>query len=196
MDIVLQDYVTNKFSLILGDKITDEIFFMCNFIDLIASVENIVLNIIDLLPCISTDSGNYYNNFFEDIFNEILRDDSVDPTINIFIGIGNYKNALNEDEAKLLEEVITKTNTLKNNSIIILDNYSRYETIKDETCFQTVYQNKGLWVGSGFDEQEIFKVDELKSYDAEEAMQGLSYLVDNGKYNVVKTVCEEDGMDF
>jgi len=196
MDIVLQDYVTNKFSLILGDKITDEIFFMCNFIDLIASVDNIVLNIIDLLPCISTDSGNYYNNFFEDIFNEILRDDSADPTINIFIGIGNYKNALNEDEAKLLEEVITKTNTLKNNSIIILDNYSRYETIKDETCFQNVYQNKGLWVGSGFDEQEIFKVDELKSYDAEEAMQGLSYLVDNGKYNVVKTVSEEDGMDF
>jgi len=193
IDVVLQDYVSSKVSLILGEKVTDEIFFMCNFIDLIGSIDNITLNIIDLLPCISTDAGNYYNNFFEDIFNEILNDNSENPTINIFIGIGNYQNALNNEEGKLLEEVITKANNLKNNSIIILDNISRYDTIKDIQCFQTLDYSNGLWIGSGFDEQEIFEIDDLKNYDVEESMPGLSYIVNNKKYKVVKTVSDEGG---
>jgi hypothetical protein len=159
--------MNNRNSLIVGPKVIDNMTFMGGIIDLIDSIKGIKLNVIDIITCIETDGKmSYYNVDFMTPFLEILDDSQSEPVINVFLGIGEYKNNLNEDEIEAFNSIMNNLDTFKNQTFIFIDNYNSLTKIIDESWFKNINTTSGIWVGNDIDMQTVFKLENLNTYDA------------------------------
>jgi S-DNA-T family DNA segregation ATPase FtsK/SpoIIIE len=193
VELVYYDFMHNKNSLIVGPKVIDNMTFMGGIIDLIDSIKGIKLNVIDIITCIETDGEmSYYNVDFMEPFVEILDDNSPEPTVNIFLGIGDYKNNLNEDEIEAFNTIMNNLNTFKNQTFIFIDNYNSIMKILDELWFDNINKLSGIWVGNDIDMQAVFKLDNLNTYDTEETLKDIVYVISNNKYDIVKGIGTEE----
>ena len=193
VELTYYDFMNNRNSLIVGPKVIDNMTFMGGIIDLIDSIKGIKLNVIDIITCIETDGKmSYYNVDFMTPFLEILDDSQSEPVINVFLGIGEYKNNLNEDEIEAFNSIMNNLDTFKNQTFIFIDNYNSLTKIIDESWFKNINTTSGIWVGNDIDMQTVFKLENLNTYDAEESFKDIIYKIIDNKYEVIKGIGVEE----
>lgn len=195
-DITYYNFVQNKISFIVGNKIISDLTFMAGVIDLIDSLNNIHFNLFDFITCVNTDGNmDYYNSDYEDPFNQILSNQTDKYTVNIFLGIGEYKDYLEEEEITLFEKIINNINLFTNQSFVFIDDFNRISKLNDINWYQKINKNSGIWYGQDIDMQNIFKLNHLNKFDIEENMKDLIYVINNNEYIVVKGIgTEEDDL--
>ena len=188
-EIVYYDFVKNKLSFIVGNKIISDLVFMAGIIDLIDSIENIHLNVFDLIDCVNTDGNmDYYNAMYSQPFSNILANNADKYTINIFLGIGEYKKRFDGTELQLFEQIVANIDNLQNQSFVFIDEADRIGRLSGEPWYEQLSKNSGIWYGGDIDMQNIFNLDEISKFDIEENMKDIIYVINNNEYTVVKGI--------
>ena len=192
-EIVYYNFMTNKTSFIIGNKVISDLVFMGGVIDLIDSLENVHLNIFDFITCINTNGNmDYYNLNYSEPFKEILSNRATKYTINIFLGIGEYKNYLTDEEVTLFEEIMNNIENINNQSFIIIDDFNRLSKISNVDWYEKLNKNQGIWYGQDIDIQNVFNLNNLNKFDIEENMKDLIYVIHNNEYIVAKGIGTEE----
>ena len=193
-DLTSFDFTKNN-SLILGKNVTSDISFMASVIDLIDTIKGIKFNVFDFASSVSTDGNmSYYSLRYQEALNEIANDPKI-FTVNLFIGIGNYKEVMDNQEEVLFNKIMNNINNYKNQVFIMFDNIDRFRNIANESWYNNINKNDGIWVGSDIDEQDVFVLNELTNYDVEEKLKDKIYVIENNKYKVVKGVGGKEDME-
>lgn len=188
-EITYYDFVKNKTSFIIGNKIISDLIFIGGVIDLIDSLETIHLNIFDFITCVNTDGNmDYYNLNYIEPFTKILANNSTKYTVNIFLGIGDYKKYLTYEEIALFEKIMQNTELIKNQSFVFIDEFNRISKITDEPWYSKLNKTSGIWYGQDIDMQNVFHLNHLNKFDIEESMKDVIYVIDNNDYTVVKGI--------
>ncbi len=191
VEIAYYDFSKQKFNLILGKNIIEDLNFMCNIINLIDSVKEVHLNILDFLSCIRTDgTTNYYNIDFKTPLKEIVNNKQ-GITVNILLGFGNFSNVMSSDEIELIDQIFSNKEYDPKQIFIIIDNYNRFCELKTQNWYNNIDKSSGIWYGQKIDEQDIFTINNLKDYDIEDDMIDITYIINNGNYLVVKGIGAE-----
>lgn len=196
VELLYYDFTKNNTNLIIGKEVTKKIDFMCSIIDLIDSIQDIKFNIFDFISCIDTDGNAFYYNFkFEQPFNEIINYKDNKYVINVFIGLGNIIDVLDNNEKILFDNIMNNINQIQNQTFIIFDDIDRLKKIENYPWYYNINKASGIWVGTDIDEQSIFSVSNLTTYDIEEEMKQLIYVITNNNYVVAKGIGgEEDNL--
>lgn len=182
------NFIASKVTSIIGNNVTNDIRFMCSIIDLIDTISNVKMNIFDFLTCIKTDGkAKYYSINFLDAFNEILEQKEQVPTINIIIGIGNIFDVLDSKEKEAFDKIISNIDKLNNQYMIIFDNNDRFSKVVNESWFNKINRNY-IWVGKYIDSQNIFDISNISTFDIEEKLEDMIYVIDDNHYYVIKGV--------
>ena len=194
--LTYHDFMKNKINLIVGNNIIDDMNFMGAIIDIIDSLPNAHINLFDLISCVNTDGNmSYYSAAFTEPFKDIIANKKTDVTnVNIFLGIGDYKQQLLTGEIDLLSKILDNLKSYDNQVFIFIDDLSRINKVNTEDWFINLDHTNGIWYGPDVDSQEIFEIKELRNYDIIDSGKNVAYTIDNGEYVVVKTVgsSEED----
>jgi len=188
-ELTYYDFTKIKSNIITGNNLITDLTFMGAIIDLIKYNNDIKINIFDFITCINTDGNvSYYNFDFKNPFVQLFQNE---PSINIFLGIGDYKNNLNQEEIQLFEKIIENIDKF-NQIFIFMDDYSRIEKIIETNTFKTINKNTGIWYGNDIDDQSVFNINNLHSYDIDANIKDVIYKIENGNYEVIKGIGKEE----
>ncbi len=192
VELYYEDFLTNKVTNIIGNTVTTDIGFMCSIIDLIDSIKDIKINIFDFITCVQTDGkAAYYNISFLEPFEELLKNQATEFTVNIIIGIGNMYDIFSDDEKEMFNKIMSNVNNLTNQMFIIFDNNDRFNKITSEPWFANINKNY-IWDGKYIDSQNIFDISNITNYDLEEKMEDVVYVMKEDKYIIIKGIGGSD----
>ena len=182
------NFLSSHYNIILGNNLTDNVTFFGGLIDLIDSINNISFTIIDFIDSINFE-GNaiFYQNQFDDAFNDICNY-TFNEMINIYfiIGIGNIFNVLDSNEMNKLNYIIDSVDKFPNNYFIFVDDLSRFKNISSCDWYNKLDFSSGIWVGNGFEDQDVFDVnlDNLENVE----LGDIAYVIKNNNYQLLKVI--------
>ncbi len=192
VQLTYYDFYNNKTTMIIGETIIEDITFMTGIIDLIDSLKTVKLNIFDIITCIQTDGNmTYYNTDFQSGFNQILTNNDKTPTVNIFIGLGDFKNNLTPQEQTLFILIMNNLNKLNNQSFIFIDDYNRFLRITDLDWFKKIDNTKGIWYGKDLDFQTIFEINGIENYENSDIKDAI-YTIKDKEYETIKGIGKDE----
>ena len=122
----------------------------------------------------------------------LTRTVSQDYAINIVIGAGQYKSHLSQGGVEIFQNIFSQLKNSKKSIYIMVDNYDNLRSLKLETWFSDYSTTSGIWLGPGFSSQSLFESEPIRSEDKKLNFTGLSFVVEDGKYKVIKTLMDED----
>ncbi len=196
VDVYYYNFIKNKCSFILGEKITDNVTFFGGILDLMDNIKRINMAIIDFINCIDFEgTATLYQSNFEDIFDDIITDDG-NGSINIYfiIGIGNVENILNETEFNKFNNIMMQINNFSSSYFVFIDDVSRFNNIRSNDWYDLLDLTSVIWSGSGIEKQNIFKINDLNNDDRNVDFSDVAYVVDNGEYQVLKVIGDGEEM--
>ena len=179
----------NKVSFIVGENVIDDITFGGSIIDLIDSLPNVRLNVFDFINCVNTDGNmSYYNENYVAPFMKILENNAATYTVNIVLGFGEYKDMLSEKEVSLFETIMS--------NFILIDEPSRINKAEKEKWLVNLNNKSGIWVGPNIDNQNVFRLEHLSSYDIDDQLKNIIYVIEDANYVVAKGIGSEEEEEF
>ena len=102
------------------------------------------------------------------------------------MGIGYIYDRVLDEGIDALRDLFENIENDDNNFYLLLDNYTSYKRTSDESWNSFIEKNNGIWVGKAFLEQEEIICNKKYKYDGNESFKGLSYVVKDGEYEVIK----------
>ena len=139
-----------------------------------------------------------FNKYIEDIYkvyeennfnDELLKDQK---KFMIFIyGLYDFINKLNPETKQKLSTMMKQDNQLGLVSFVIVDNPDVIKTFSFDDWFKNGCDtSKGIFVGSGVAEQNLFKVSKFEREDRDEITPEFGYLIQTSKLYRVKLLKE------
>lgn len=160
---------------------------------------NVKVRVIDMLDYFAKPilDIKIFNDDFDKIFaaleNDVLhRTESQDYGVNIIIGAGQFKKKLSKGGIEIFTNLFNNLPNSHKNIYILVDSYEKLRTLKLENWYSTVNTTKGLWLGTGFSKQSIFDSSDLSIEDSKLDFEGIGYIIEDGKYKVIKTMMDSD----
>lgn len=191
--------VKNQVSQIIGNNLLVENDFINHFLSILSSVPSIKMEIIDFMGNIGFNNGISYtnNNFTEKLKSITDGDGSGNKTIYLLIGIGYIYDKVLDEGVNHLFSIFNHLNDYPNSYFVFADNYSSYKRImKEEWYTKSVNNKNGIWIGKGIENQKAISVDNLVPSDTSEDFQGLGYVIQDEKYQVMKCIGTTERSDF
>lgn len=192
------NFIKNHISQVIGNNVTIDNSFSINLIRLMSAIPNIKLKVFDFVDSI-TDSTNfdYSNGNFTKAINLIRKTDkeTKNKIIYILIGIGYIYDKVLDEGINALYEIFNNVDKYQNSYFVLIDNLSSYKRIMTETWYRNIKNTNGIWIGKNFEVQTAIKVDHILKSDANEEFNGLGYVVEDGKYRVIKLIGTVEGND-
>ncbi|MCI9280071.1 MAG: type VII secretion protein EssC [Bacilli bacterium] len=183
--------IQNPISQIIGNNLLVENDFINHFLSILSSVPNIKMEIIDFMGNIGINSGISYtnNNFTEKLKSITDGDGNGNKKVYILIGIGYIYDKVLDEGVNHLFSIFNHLDDYPNSYFVFADNYSSYKRIMKEEWYSKSVNNKsGIWIGKGIDSQKAMEISNLATSDVNEDFQGLSYVINNEKYQVMKCI--------
>ena len=106
----------------------------------------------------------------------------------VFIcGINDFINKLSDELKKKFSGILQKNNQMNLVSFVIVDNPDVIKTFAYDEWFKVgTDTSKGIFVGSGIDEQNLFKVAKITREDREEIPIDFGFIINNSKLVKIK----------
>lgn len=198
--IAKYNFINNKVTYIIGNTLLTETTFIYELINVLDSIPNIKLRIIDFATCLNIQNAEYYNGDFTKTINSIITNDkeAISSVIYILVGVSYIRDKVLDEGVELFEEIFSNLNKYKNSYFIIADNYSSTKKVHNDIWFKkTINKNSGIWIGTGISNQDIFKIDNLTKNDSNEEFEGIGFLINNNNGNLIKTIgCSDKGGSY
>lgn len=146
-----------------------------------------------------------YNSNYDSIINKVA--DYVDKVYDIYqgngfndasllehkklcvfiCGINDFINKLSDELKKKFSGILQKNNQMNLVSFVIVDNPDVIKTFAYDEWFKVgTDTSKGIFVGSGIDEQNLFKVAKITREDREEIPIDFGFIINNSKLVKIK----------
>ena len=113
-----------------------------------------------------------------------------DHGITIILGAGLMKSKLSQAGKDMLNNYFEALKTANKSSVILLDAYDRLKMLKVESWYQNINTSYGMWLGTGFENQNLFNVKAISMEERKLNYEGLGFLIEDASYKVVKTVMD------
>ena len=134
------------------------------------------------------------NNYITEVYKVYESSNYNDEIINkqkkfmvVIFGVYDFINKLSEDTKKLLSEMMRKDNQIGLVSFVFVDNPDVIKAFSYEEWFKYGCDtSRGIYIGSGFSNQNIFKISRINSEDREEITNDYGYVINSSKQSKVK----------
>ena len=197
--IAKYNFLNNKINLMTGKDISESMNFIYAFTSVISKISNVKVRVVDML-------GLFKEPILDiKLFNEKLdvvtaalekdcltRKETQDWGVNIIIGAGQYKQKLTSEGQEIFKNLFNNIKNSKKTLYILVDNYEKIRTLKLESWFDTVDTQTGIWLGQGIESQSLLSCNQLTNEDRKLIFEGLGYIIENGKYKLIKTAMDGD----
>ena len=198
-DIAKINILNEKLYLIASKDLKNNINFLYGLSNILSKMPNVKVRVIDMLDYFAKPilDIKFFNDDFDKIFaaleNDVLhRTESQDYGVNIIIGAGQFKKKLSKGGIEIFTNLFNNLPNSHKNIYILVDSYEKLRTLKLENWYSTVNTTKGLWLGTGFSKQSIFDSNDLSIEDSKLDFEGIGYIIEDGKYKVIKTMLDSD----
>ena len=198
-DIASYDFESQNMHLITGSDVSNNMNFIYGFVSLLSKVPNTKIRIIDMLGWFKKPllDIKLFNDNIDVVFGALEKDVltrtvSQDYAINIVIGAGQYKSHLSQGGVEIFQNIFSQLKNSKKSIYIMVDHYDNLRSLKLETWFSDYSTTSGIWLGPGFSSQSLFESEPIRSEDKKLNFTGLSFVVEDGKYKVIKTLMDEE----
>ncbi len=194
------DFAKNKILSIIGKSILTENSFITSLIQLFTSLPNLKICIIDFSDTLSELDGNieYHNDEFTATINNIAENEKQEKRkiFYFIVGIGYLYDKVLEEGIEKLSSIFIEQDKLINSHFILIDNYTSYRKIINEKWYHSISHHNGIWVGKGIDIQTIFQINSLSKSDITNNVKTVIYTIENGNYQVIKSIGNNEGEDI
>ena len=186
------NFMKHKINPITGNTAISNLQFICGIIDLINKLDGNHIELVDTTYNINLDSteGNIYNSNFDEALDSIIQNCNNEETNNfvIIVGLKDFLDGLTDPYKEKFSQFIENIKN-KKTYLIIIDNYNSYKKYTLEKWYlDNVDNSYGLWLGTGVNVQVVFNINNLTSEDANQDFNGLTYVIEDGEYHVIKGI--------
>lgn len=195
------DYDFNKYNLtpVITNNVGGNIHFIYGLIELLKKIPTIKIRIIDVLKIYKEIQGvDVFNNDFDTLIKQIKLeaiDDDKNKKINVFIiiGLGAFKNNVEDKTLKIFNDVFEKLKTYKTNKFIIYDDYTSFKGLETETWFRSnVNSSNGIWLGEGAGNQFAIKMPELTTDERKLSFEEMAFVLKEGNHKAIRYVVDKE----
>lgn len=198
-DICYYNFMSDRVNLILSNKLSDKIRFIKALIKEFTYMKNINIRIIDFINYFKNqpESNNYYSKNFNDGLDIITNDLNNEKNINyknlyIFVGIGQFKEKLNNNYINKLNIIINNSDSYQNSYFIFLDSYSSYKNLETDPFIKNkINKSNGIWIGEGVGAQLAITINNLDFDDRKINFPFMGFIVSSENKEIVKCVIDE-----
>ena len=144
-------------TIITGKNIEIQALFVSNLIDILKTIKNVEVILLDVEKLIKTENDSLelnLQNFLLEMNNDIQKEKTV---ICIIIGIDKFLNDI-IDNTKF-DEILKKAEQLKKYKFILVDSVSKIKNREYDSWFTNfASKDSGIWVGNGITDQYLINV--------------------------------------
>lgn len=198
-EIAKYNFLSEKIHLITGKNIKDNLPFIYGLTSVLSKMPNVKIRVLDMMDIFKKPilDIKLFNDQIDNVFGALEKDafkrtETEPVAINIILGIGDFKRKLSQGGLEIFRNLFNNINKSKNSIYILIDNYDKLRTLKLESWFTSVNTNNGIWLGVGAANQSLINTGEITPEDKKYDFNGLAFLVESGKYKVIKTVMDGD----
>lgn len=198
-DIAKYDFLTHKIHLFTGKNIKEHINFIYGLSSILSKIQNVKVRVVDMLDIFKKPilDIKFFNEEIDVVFAALEKDvltrtDAQDFAVNIIIGAGQYKRRLSKGGVEIFKNLFNNLSNSKRSIYILIDDYDKLRTLKLEKWFEQVDFSTGMWLGTNFANQSIFKIQSINAEDKKYDYDGLAFNIVNGNYKVIKTLLDGD----
>ncbi len=191
--------LSQKIHLFTGKNIKENLKFIYGLSAILSKVSNVKVRVVDMVNIFKKPilDIKLFNEDIDVVFGALEKDcltrkDTQDFAINIVLGAGQYKQRLSKGGIEIFRNLFDNLPNSKNSIYILIDDYDKIRSLKLEKWFDQVNIHTGLWLGTGFANQSLFKNNEVSSEDKKYDYEGLAYIIENKEYKVIKTLLDGD----
>lgn len=202
LKIVNYDFYNKLSTPIISSNADSHVNMIYGLIDLFKQLPNVKVRVIDALKIINKTVGvDVFNQDYDTLIKQVmieLRRDSNLKKISLFIivGLGEFRNKLNEKNKVLFTKTFNKASECKNNRFIIFDNYTSFKFLESETWFdKLIDQTNGIWIGEDAATQMAINIPNLTISEKKIIFKDIAYIVKDSKHIIVRHVIDE-GVDY
>lgn len=189
------DFMKNSISQIVMDNVTiEKMSFLKSLVKKTSQISNLNVTVIDFVEIINEtiDGIQLYNENIDthllELNNSVLsnKDDSKINLIYIF-GISAYKTDLSADGKVILNNLLTRANTLNNTRFIIVDVASDFKSVQiDPWYYANVDNSTGLWLGANIASQALLNVSSLSFEDKKMKYPFMLVAIDKSQHEFIR----------
>ena len=200
LKVVNYNFTNRLVTMIISQEIENTTNFIFELIEIIKTIKNNQLIIIDATNIFDnneTNFNNYFNKDLNSIYEKIkeyisqaTQNNNMPKTTCIIIGLSDFIKELNEENS--IDELFGNENKIMN--FILVDsqiNVSNYEY--DSWVTSNNISKQGIWVGDGINDQFIFKLNENPQYLRDTLSNSFGYIIKNGKTTQAKLLSNVEG---
>jgi len=194
-DVIKYNFIDDKITQIIGNSIFDNMDFIIDLSKTLSTLPNLNVEILDLTTLIQEDIENINIINEEYSTNISLINSNIDDKIIkvcIVVGVGYIYDRVLDSGIEYFNNMLFNSRNNNNLCFILIDNYSNYKRVENETWYSLINKKHGIWIGTGVLDQDIIDSSIVKNYDANEEFNGLSYSFNDNGYNIIRSIGTED----
>ena len=164
--------------------------FASVLIEELKEVKELNMNVFDT-ENILTDKNQDIIGELENFIIGLTNDNSSDYNICIIIGLEKFLQTLSNEELNF-EEILSKAKEKQKYSFIIAENVNKIKNYAYDDWYKKYFENdKGIWIGNGFDDQYLINLVERKGI-RNKIGRSFGYIVKSGEFRQIKLVGMKD----
>lgn len=199
-NVATYDFKSNKITPIIGNDLQIYPEFLNDFYKVLSYIPNTILLMLDLFMTVTLPSNITSTDDITDFvttISELLHKEEQPEEYRIIIiaGISKIFNDRSVEDTikKELSELLEFADSFPTTSFILIDEYPKYRNIMVETWYQNrLSVAPGIWIGDGVENQIAFALDSISNSDLQQYSKDVGYIINNGKFEVIKTIRSEE----
>ena len=129
---------------------------------------------------------NNYQTYEENGFNEEVLNNQKKFMIFIY-GVSEFISKLSSENQNRFADIIKKDSQISLVSFVLIDNADAIKDFAYEDWFKSgVDLSRGIWIGSGISDQNLFRINKLEREDREEIPPEFGYIIQTSKAARIK----------
>lgn len=148
-------------------------------------------------PGVNVIKDSFDNNIIN-IYNDVIKNaNNQEISVYLFLGISNLASKISDQVQPVFASLFTNTNNINNAYFIFIDISSDFENMveRQDWARECLIRDNGIWLGNNIRTQDFFMIKKLTEDDIYLDFEGLAYVINNGKYKVLKHVIDEIEVD-
>ena len=198
-DVEKYNFINQKMHVITCNSMKNSIEFLYGLTAIISSVPNVKVRVIDMnsifekliidIKLFNKDLDTVFAALEKDV---LSRTETQDWAVTLVLGAGSFKSKLSEAGQLIFTNLFENISTSHKNIYVLVDDYENIKNLKVESWFRQVDLSNGIWIGKGFENQNMFTTNTITQEDKKQDFEGLGFCIESGIYNVVKVVLDGD----
>ena len=187
-------------TILTGVMDVEKIYFIFGLLKLLTKMEGNKVHVIDFVKAydrVVEGVTAYTDNFDQAIIemnNTVIKEkDNLDNNIYVILGIGEYKNKINEGARTVMNQLFMNADQYTNAHFIFIDLYASYKNVQLEPWYQSKIDNSnGIWLGTDAGSQMAISITDLTMDDRKLNFKDMAFTVDGGKRKVIRHVVDPE----